>query len=215
MKAVLQSPNTNGRHARWWTRVHGAGIGEVNIVYRAGKENAIADALSRNPQGLAPQEGIAESEVQVARINGVEQEGEEADFSTLLELEPEQGQLGRLETLAEEQWKDSNLRPLIQYLEEHELPDDPTSARKVAAQSTQFVVLSGVLYMVDSKKNSRKRAVVPAHLRTKLMEGVHGGPLAGHFSSQRIFNILSRSWWWEGCTKMFMPTARTALSVHL
>ena len=43
--------------------------------------------------------------------------------------------------------------------------------------------------------------MVPAHLTTKLIEGVHGGPLAGHFSSHRIVNILSRSWWWEGMYK--------------
>ena len=26
VKAVLQSPNTTGRHARWWIKVHGAGL---------------------------------------------------------------------------------------------------------------------------------------------------------------------------------------------
>ena len=49
VKAVLQSSNKSGRHARWWTKVHSSGMKEVHIIYRAGKENAIADALSRNP----------------------------------------------------------------------------------------------------------------------------------------------------------------------
>ena len=40
----------NGRHARWWTGVFGSGLQEINIVYRPGKENKIADTLSRNPQ---------------------------------------------------------------------------------------------------------------------------------------------------------------------
>ena len=198
VKAVLQSPNTSGRHARWWTRVYGAGLREVNIVYRAGKENPIADALSRNPQALAPQEGVAEGEVQVARIQG---EQEESDFLHLLQLEPDQDQLAELATLAEEQRRDTDLQPLMQYLEKKELPDDPALAQKIVAQSTQFVILDGVLYLVDQRKNTRKRAVVPAHLKTQLIEGVHGEPLAGHFSSHRIFNTLSRSWWWEGMYK--------------
>ena len=38
---VLQNPGASGRHARWWTKVHGRGIQEVHIVYRTDKENAV------------------------------------------------------------------------------------------------------------------------------------------------------------------------------
>ena len=118
----------------------------MNIVYRAGKENLITDALSRNPQAPAPQEGVAEGEVQVARIQG---EQEESDFLHLLQLEPDQDQLAELATLAEEQRRDKDLQLLMQYLEKKELPDDPALAWKIVAQSTQFVILDGVLYLVD------------------------------------------------------------------
>ena len=73
----------------------------MNIIYRAGKENVIADALSRNPQAPAPQEGIAESEVQVAQIQGAEQEEDE--------LEPDQNQPGEFGTLAEDQRRDRGI----------------------------------------------------------------------------------------------------------
>ena len=36
VKAVLETPNPMGNHARWWTRVYGRGVKEVHIVYRAG-----------------------------------------------------------------------------------------------------------------------------------------------------------------------------------
>ena len=55
VKAVLETPNPTGKHARWWTRVYGRGVKQVSIVYRCGKENVAADALSRCPQ---PADGV-------------------------------------------------------------------------------------------------------------------------------------------------------------
>ena len=70
VKAVLETPNLTGKHARWWSKIHGSGIGEVSIVHRAGKENRHADALSRQPVMSAPAERDEEAdlEVQVAKI---------------------------------------------------------------------------------------------------------------------------------------------------
>ena len=39
VKAILETPNPTGKHARWWTRVYGRGVREVFIKYRAGREN--------------------------------------------------------------------------------------------------------------------------------------------------------------------------------
>ena len=66
VKAVLESQNPTGKHAWWWNKVYGGGVRAVHIVYRAGKENKNADALSRRPVFPAPQAGIAENELQVA-----------------------------------------------------------------------------------------------------------------------------------------------------
>ena len=68
IKAVLESPHPTGKHARWWTRVYGRGVKEVRILYRAGKENKNADALSRNPVSPAPEHGVAEDEVQISPV---------------------------------------------------------------------------------------------------------------------------------------------------
>ena len=60
VKAVLGSDNPTAKHARWWTKVYGRGLKKVTIKYRAGKENANADALSRAPVLPAPRIGIGE-----------------------------------------------------------------------------------------------------------------------------------------------------------
>ena len=70
VKAVLETPNLTGKHACWWSKIHGSGIGEVNIVHRAGKKNRHTDTLSRQPVMPAPAEKNEEAhlEVQIAKI---------------------------------------------------------------------------------------------------------------------------------------------------
>ena len=54
--------------AQWWTRVYRSGIRSINIIYCSGKANSNADALSHNPVGRAPKEGVGGSELKVATI---------------------------------------------------------------------------------------------------------------------------------------------------
>ena len=69
MKAVLGVPNLTGQHARWWSKVYGSGIRQINIVHRTGKENQHADALSRQPVLSAPPDDDTSKEVQIAHIS--------------------------------------------------------------------------------------------------------------------------------------------------
>ena len=32
LKAVLQTPNPSSKHARWWTKVYGSGVKDVQIL---------------------------------------------------------------------------------------------------------------------------------------------------------------------------------------
>ena len=56
VKAVFGSPNLNGEHTRWWNKVHGSGIREVDIMYQSKQNNIHADALSRQPVLSSPLE---------------------------------------------------------------------------------------------------------------------------------------------------------------
>ena len=82
VKALLGSPSSSRKHARWWLQVFGSGVRKVDILYRPGKENVRADALSRNQVGA----GISEadhSDIQVATVTS----GEES-ISNLLTTQP-------------------------------------------------------------------------------------------------------------------------------
>ena len=218
VKAVLESPTPTAKHARWWTRVYGCGVKEVKICYRAGRENKNADALSRSPQLPAPAIGTADGEFQVSTIN-TNADGNSSlhnsnspmqcldtvfvvssldqDLSTLLQAGPCSTTVPNLDTFADEQSKDSVVRELREFLRSGKLPEDTVRARKMVLQRSQFALVNGVVYYVEPK-TSRKRAVVPCHLQSRILQEVHSGNYSGHFSGRRLYNSLLPIWWWEG-----------------
>ena len=204
VKAVLGTPQPNGKHARWWSKVFGSGIKEVEIVYRPGKENANADTLSRQPYLDAPPQGIAESEVQVAMVRDGPLTGGEP-----LQQEPQLPEPSRLDSYAEEQRRDPNLLSIIQYLTGGNLPEDPQESRALTSKAANFTVIEGLLYRVDPKQPGLRQAVVPAHLQKGVLEEYHGGKMAGHFSGPRLFKTVVRTWWWEGLYKDAMAHAKS------
>lgn len=58
--------------------------------------------------------------------------------------------------------------------------------------------MDDILYFIDSRNKSQKRAIVPSHLQATLLLESHGGWMGGHFSARRLYRTLSRHWWWEG-----------------
>ena len=197
VKAVLLAPNPSGKHARWWTRVYGSGIQEVDIVYRPGKRSANADALSRSPLPDSTT-GVAEERDSEPLVGAVKSETSSAskNISELLSTVSENSE--RALPFAEEQQKDPYLRAMHKFLEKQQLPDDPATARRIALQAPMFTVSDEVLYFIDPKPVHRRRIAVPKHLRKDLLDKTHRSRMGGHFSGQRLYNALARNWWWNG-----------------
>jgi len=45
-------------------------------------------------------------------------------------------------------------------------------------------------------QQGRKRVAVPLHLQEQILMEYHGGVMAGHFSGDRLYKLVSRKWWW-------------------
>ena len=112
VKAVLCTPG----HARWWTRVYGAGIRNVDIIYRAERDNANADALSRQPHLPALAVGTADDDAQVLSTEALGMD------MSLLELEPEStvSEYNPCHGFSKEQKRDDEICAMIQYLRTRE-----------------------------------------------------------------------------------------------
>ena len=211
VKSVLSAPQTNGKHARWWSKVYGSGIRKVEIVYRSGKENANADALSRQPHLEAPQPRVAETETQVSTVRDNSSVPETVEELLRLDTEPRPA-TNHQDSFVVEQRKDPDLLPLIQYMLGEKQPEDPSAVSSLASRAKSLTVINGVLHHLDPVHPDRQQTVVPTHLRQSILEDHHGGKMSGHFSGPRIFKAISRTWWWEGLHRDAMTHARNCPS---
>ena len=105
------------------------------------------------------------------------------------------------QTLAEEQSKDADLSLIRNYPQSGSLPSDHQEACSIVTSAQLFVLSDNILYYINPHHKSLLRAVVPKHLRKRVMEQNHGGPYRGHISGDRLFKTLSRKWWWKGMYK--------------
>ena len=179
VQAILDKPESNGKHARWWLKVFGSGINNLKVVHRPGRENLGADALSRNP--VTDTFNSMDIEAVVLNINSLQQ----ADITTLLYTPPSvnipEGDFHL------EQRKDPRLKVLTDYLEIGMLPSGRQEARGVAARALNFTIVDKVLYLLDGRPLNRKRAVVPSHLQQEVFHNYYSGWMAGHFSGIQLY----------------------------
>ena len=226
VKAILETPSPSGKHARWWLKVYSGGVKSVQIVHRSGKSNANADALSRSPHDpLNPPEGL-DVEAHVAAVStDTPKETLSVSTSTVSDLlvQSHHDTLEVAESFGNQQRKDPALLNIVTFLKDGQLPADESIARKVALQAPLFALINDTLYFVDRKEPTRRRLVVPTHLKSQIMEECHGGKMGGHFSGSRLYNTLSKRWWWQGmysdvlefCKNCLQCTAATSQNSSL
>ena len=121
--------------------MYGSRISKVHIIYRSGKDNKCADALSRDPVDPPPKiETVPVTEVATLQSE---------DITTLLgkgaptDIPVEQ-------SFKECQQNDSWIRQFTLYLMRKELPEEDDEARKIVLQAPNCTIVYSILYFIDN-----------------------------------------------------------------
>jgi transposase InsO family protein len=106
------------------------------------------------------------------------------------------------------QWEDSDLQPIIWWLEsgfpppEHELYLSSAATKALWLCRNQLQLLKGVLYYRWENRPGRKLClVVPKTLREIVMQSCHDSKVAGHFGRDKTLHTLKRSFLWNNMAR--------------
>ena len=91
------------------------------------------------------------------------------------------------------------LSPIISYLKEGTLPEDEKSARELAINKKQYVLMDNILYHLAP--DNTLRIIPPKEDREKIIREAHNGKLAGHLRDAKIYGQIGRTYWWPGMRK--------------
>ena len=184
LKSLLNTPHPSGKLARWGLALQEL---DLEILYRPGRVNANADALSRAPLAWTscPYGIVAALSTPQATAKG----GEPA--------------------LGERQLSDSELRPILEYLTEGKLPEEDKLARVITLTQSHYTTVDGILYRVQP--DGTLRIVPPVSDRESLFKEAHSGAFAGHLRDAKVYGELARHYWWPKMRSDILRWCRSCL----
>ena len=113
------------------------------------------------------------------------------------------------------QHQDSQLAPILQYLEHGTVPSEDKIARRLVLEVEMYEVSDGMLYYISPSAPNTWRLAVPQCLKQTLLKENHDGRFAGHFAERKIYATISRRYWWKSMRADVLRFCRSCLCVHL
>jgi len=83
------------------------------------------------------------------------------------------------------------LRPIMEYLKNGNLPDEEKVARELTLNKTQYLLIDDILYHLVS--DGTLRVISPRKDRTGIIKEAHDGKLSGNLRDVKIFGQISKS----------------------
>ena len=182
----------------------------MKIVYRPGKQNQAADALSRIHAGSEPDDSANSLQINLImdkvdndpdmEVNVTEQPDVPTPpilpFSTWNTLNtPDFDQ--RLEV---EQMKDPDLKRLFQlvFLKSPIFPDrEPPITLFYYHKRDSLSRVPGRNAMMYKGKGNQKCILVPRQRQTEVLKSTHSGPTGGHRSAAKMMSVLKSTFYWK------------------
>ena len=190
----LKAPN--GKIARWLAFMQEF---EININLLKGKDNVIADCLSRDSKDYREL-----SEGKNTDDDEQKTEGNKDEDITGIITEKCQLVRGKLamsdEIMAKLQREDKVFGPMITYLEAKELPGDKKLQKSLIVTAEQYNLDGGILYReyVPDKRRART-ALIQLCLPQLLVEDIlyhhHAAAWAGHVGAKKLYWVIAGHYW--------------------
>lgn len=186
----------NERITRWILFLNGF---DYSIQHVKGKENIVADALSRFPSDNNIVSDTSQPLVALFQLNTI---------SEIVNFEPTTEQSTSLkkvlENFAEEQKADSTLSQIRNHLISHE----PLSDKKLKRNIIRYSIHNNILLYSDGLEGNKYKLAIPEKLIPDFCWYYHN--TLGHFGSYKIITILKRSFlYWPNMIKHLKQILRS------
>ena len=215
---LINFRHTSGMLARWFEMLSEF---DFQLVFRAGKEQILADAMSRRPadradaatqtvesavsEGPETEPGDRATESDVAASPAAERtDSVSRGTGTAASVNQIDASSWSLSYLRQEQDRDPAVSEVTRHLSAGVKPRRSgvsEAARPLYKQWDRLQLIDGVLYLMYKPRAGQRETlqlVVPQQLVPGVLTSLHAGPAGGHFGAEKLLAQARTRFWWVG-----------------
>lgn len=233
LKWLQNVKQSTGRLARWAVLLQGY---SYEILFKAGKKNEVADALSRRPYPDTavpmedPEDIIPSPDVQCF-TPVKEEKSMQATFFYADHQHPFRKTIETeticpvdITSIGDLQKGCPDFKDLYNYFVDRDLPEDKKCRDRLLSESNFYVFLDGVLYHYYQPRSKRarhpnnhiKQLAVPRCLREDVIRSYHDSLAGGaHFGFERTYRAIQLKYYWPAMYQNIADYVRSCRECQL